>query len=276
MNPPRWVCTLLRLLAPRDAIDDVLGDLEEVHRDRVLRHGRTLGLLLTVLDALDMAVALLATWKVRRDRPGAGGGPSDGLFRASRLAGSWTGRLSWLDVKLAVRMPVKDPGLTLTGAFGMAVGIAISAGFFNDFFVVLHPRVPLDEGDRLVAIHNWDVRANEVDAHAARDFRVWRGELGSARDLAAARSIEANLGPPGGVPRPVVVAEMTASGFRTARVPPLLGRTLLPEDDRAGAPPVMVLSYGEWRERFGADPNIVGHSARLDTTRGACGHGGSG
>jgi hypothetical protein len=59
------------------------------------------------------------------------------------------------------------------------------------------------------------------------------------------------------------VAEITASAFRVAQVAPLLGRALVADDERAGAPPVVVLGYDVWQTRFAGDPGVVGRSVQL-------------
>jgi predicted permease len=56
---------------------------------------------------------------------------------------------------------------------------------------------------------------------------------------------------------------VTSGLFRALGVEPTLGRYLLPEDDRPGADPVVVLSYGTWRDDFGADPGVVGRGLHL-------------
>jgi predicted permease len=56
---------------------------------------------------------------------------------------------------------------------------------------------------------------------------------------------------------------MSAAGFRVARVKPLLGRYLVYEDERPGAPPVVVIGYDVWRSRFAADSGIIGRSVKL-------------
>ena len=61
-------------------------------------------------------------------------------------------------------------------------------------------------------------------------------------------------------------AAMTASGFRLTRVAPLLGRTLLDEDERPGAPPVLVIGYEAWQRQFNGDPRVLGTTVRLDET----------
>lgn len=63
-----------------------------------------------------------------------------------------------------------------------------------------------------------------------------------------------------------VGAEMTASGFRVARVPPLVGRLLVEEDERVGAPDVVVIGHRIWRTHFDSDPAVVGRTVRLGTT----------
>ncbi|HEV2074835.1 MAG TPA: ABC transporter permease, partial [Thermoleophilaceae bacterium] len=97
-------------------------------------------------------------------------------------------------------------------------------------------------------------------------FMTWREELETVQDLGAFRTVERNLIPGEGPPEPVQVAEMSAAGFRLARVPPLLGRYLLEEDERPGASPVVVIGYDAWQNRFEGDPAIVGRDVRLGGT----------
>ena len=56
---------------------------------------------------------------------------------------------------------------------------------------------------------------------------------------------------------------MTAAGFRIVPDAPLLGRTLVAADERAGAAPVVVLGYDVWRTRVGADSGVLGRSVQL-------------
>jgi hypothetical protein len=146
-------------------------------------------------------------------------------------------RISWLDVKLALRMLVKHPGLTLVGGLGLAVGVAISAAFFSVTAALEYPVLPLDEGDRIVALENRDAAVNDEERRSLHDFVAWRGELRSVRDLGAFRWVDRNLVTGEGPPEPVKVAEMTAAGFRVARVPPLLGRWLVEEERARGGTP---------------------------------------
>ena len=178
--------------------------------------------------------------------------------------GLWVVDELFLDLRLGTRMLVKSPGLTLVGVLSMAVAIAIGAGSFSAIYALMDPTLPLDEGDRIVSIQNADM-SNPGNPHrrSLHDFVTWRDELGSVADLGAFRQVLRNLVAPDGQVEPVRIAEMTAAGFRVARVPPQLGRYFDEEDEREGAPPVVVIGYDVWQNRFAGDPDIVGRTLQL-------------
>jgi hypothetical protein len=123
----------------------------------------------------------------------------------------------------------------------MAIGVGLGAAYLeavNDF---LHPTLPLDEGERIVGLQNWDAAENAPEPRSLHDFVAWRDELKSVQDLGAFRSIERNLGVAERTAAPALGAEITPSAFHMVRVPALLGRTLIDEDEREAAPPALVL-----------------------------------
>ena len=172
-------------------------------------------------------------------------------------------RFSWIDVRLGVRMMIKHPALTIVGGLGIAVGIAVSVGFFSFSQTYIYPDMPLDEGERIVALENRDITINNEDRQALHDFVTWREELASVEDLTAFRTVQRNLITGDAAPELVQVAEMTPAGFELARVAPLLGRYATEDDARADAPPVVVIGYHVWQNRFAGDPDIVGQQVRL-------------
>lgn len=215
--------------------------------------------------------ALGAWWDGMRDR-GPAARPSR-RARARKLAtgpslesespGGRATTFSWLDVKLGLRMLVKHPGLTAAGGLGIAVAIAIGAGFFAFAYSYFYPTIPLDEGHRLVSLENWDVARNNEDRRAIHDFHIWRDEMESVVDMGAFRDVSRTLITRDGGADLVQIAEITPSGFTAARVPPLMGRTLVEGDGDPDASPVLVIGYDQWRTRFGADPEILGKEVRL-------------
>jgi putative ABC transport system permease protein len=169
-----------------------------------------------------------------------------------------------LDFVLGLRMLVKYPALTIVGGLGIAVGIAVTTGFFTFVQQNINPTLPLDEGDRIVALENKDIELNSEDRRVAHDFLSWRNELQSVKELTAFRTVERNLRMGDAVAEPAKVAEMTAAGFRVARVAPILGRYLVVDDERKGAPLVLVIGYDVWQNRFGGDRAVLGREVRLD------------
>ena len=171
----------------------------------------------------------------------------------------WLSGLS-LDLKLAWRMLMKSPGLTVVGVLGIALGTGIGVGFFVVLSSTIFPELPLDEGERIVAFENWDVESNEVARRSMHDFLTWREEMRSVERMAAVSIGSSPLVIGNAPPQPVRSAAMTAAGFEVARVGPLLGRYLDAEDERQGAPPVAVLGYDLWQARFEGDPSVIGRS----------------
>jgi putative ABC transport system permease protein len=183
-------------------------------------------------------------------------------------------KLSWLDVKLGLRMLAKYPGLSLVAVGGMAIAIALGAGYFALVGSFLDSRVPIEGGDRVVMIRNQFVSGPDTAGTgsigdvgpAAFDFRQWQDRVKSVVELSAFRDDKRNLIAEDGQVQLVRVAAITASGLRLTRVPPLLGRTFLDEDERPGAPPVLVIAYEQWQRQFNADARILGRTVRLGDT----------
>ncbi len=185
---------------------------------------------------------------------------SRGLRRVDDL------RVSWLDFKLGFRMLARYPGLTLIGGLAMAFAIWIGAGTFELATQIVRPTIPLPDGNRIVAIRNWDLAANRIEPQIGHDFMAWRSELRTIRDLGVYRALERNLIVGQGRGEPVEVAEISASAFRLVRVPPLIGRGLVDADERPGAPAVVVIGHDVWQRRFAGDVDVIGHTVRLGSS----------
>jgi predicted permease len=171
--------------------------------------------------------------------------------------------VSWPDIKLSLRLLVRNPGLTIVSTVGITVGIAIAAGMFGLIHANFDPTLPLDEGDRIVALENWDIAKNNENNHALHDFVTWRDQMTSVVEISAFREVSATLRGGDRVPETVRIAAMSASGFQVARVPPLLGRFLTPDDEREEAPPVVVIGHDVWQSRFGQDRSVIGQQVRF-------------
>ena len=196
----------------------------------------------------------------RTERYKAEGSASRGLRWIDELG------ISWLDFKLGFRMLVRYPGLTLVGGLAIAFAIWVGAGTFEFVGQLVNPRIPLPEGERVVAIEVRSAADGRRMPRLLHDYTDWRSELRSIEELGAYRSVERNLITEAASAEPADIAEITASGMRVARVQPLLGRWIVAEDESATSPPVLVIGWELWQRRFEGDPNILGQTVRLGAT----------
>ena len=171
--------------------------------------------------------------------------------------------VSWLDWKLGFRVLGKYPALSLISGITLAAAIGVGAGFFKLTWMQFAPRLPFEQGDRIVRIENWDAAATQIESRAVHDLRMWQEQLKSIGQIGAYRSFDRNLITPNGRSEPVQVAEIGASAFVVTGVPPMRGRVLIPADEQAGAPDVIVIGHDVWRDRFLGDENVIGRTIRL-------------
>jgi len=255
-HPRQGIPLALRLAAwllPRDARDEVLGDLVEAWRAREHTQSRWSRAVWTLRQPF---VALGARLRSAR-RVDATQPPSLSLIRRRAGVG-----FSWLDLKLGLRMLGKYPILTVVAGITLALGIP-SALIPTHVIGFYYLDLPVDEGDRVVGLRNWDLESNRQTLRNLHDFEVWKTRLTSFEALAAARSLPWNVHSPDGRAGEVLGSEVTASLFTLLREPPLLGRTLVGADEAAGAPDVVVISEDVWESRFVRDPDIVGRTITI-------------
>ena len=174
----------------------------------------------------------------------------------------WLGS-SWLDVRLGLRLLVRNWGLTLVGGLAMTLAIGIAAVVFAAFDIVMWSPLPLDEGDRVVAIQVWDREAGRRRDTTWQDLERWRASLQSVGDVGAFQTIRRNIITPDGSVELAAVAEISAAGFRVARVPPLIGRPIADADAAPGAAPVVVIGHDVWQRRFAGARDVIGRELRL-------------
>jgi putative ABC transport system permease protein len=175
---------------------------------------------------------------------------------------AWVSGLS-LDVRLAWRMLGKSWGLAIVAVLGIGLGVAVGVGSFIVLSGWFYPDLPLDEGERIVAIQAEPLDGRGPPRTSLQDFLTWRDGMRSVEEIAAARRTHSVLITGEGTPRPVRRAEVTAAAFQVARVPPLLGRYIVAEDERGGARRVAVIAYDLWQVHFEGDPGVLGRPVLL-------------
>lgn len=255
MTSPRWARALIRLVAPPNEVDDIVGDYEESHGSRRSRVGPVTAWLGSSAEALDLATSV--AWARLRS---LGPGPRRPAEAAQTDVFTGLG-VSWLDFKLGLRMLVRFPGLTFVAGLAIAFAIGLGASSFEFARDTLFPRLPFEDGDRVVLLVN---RADgDFDRRGLHDFELWRTELEAIDELGAWRVFRRNVVTASGGAEAVLGAEVTASAMEIARTPPVLGRPFSVADEQPGAPKVALIGFDIWRVHFGSDPGVIGATFRL-------------
>jgi putative ABC transport system permease protein len=170
----------------------------------------------------------------------------------------------WQDLRFGVRTLLRNPLTTGLALLILTLGIGANTAIFSVISGVLLEPLPYPSPDRLIlALDTSPQRGFPRYSSSPPNYRDWREQNHSFSTLDAYDFERCNLT---GAAQPVAVpgGVVTANFFRTLGVEPLLGRFFRAEDDRPGAEPVTVVSYGLWHSAFGADPGIVGRRLQIN------------
>ncbi|HSD33178.1 MAG TPA: ABC transporter permease [Gemmatimonadales bacterium] len=167
------------------------------------------------------------------------------------------------DIRYAARTLLKSPGFTIVAVITLAIGIGANSAVFSVVHSLLFDPLPWARGDRLVAVWEVGPQGNDHNEFSAADFRDFRAAARSFDRLVAHAWWPATL--TGGTePERVQGFVVSPDYFEALGVRPLQGRTFAPDEDLPGKDRVVVLSYGLWQRRFGADSGIVGRSIAVN------------
>lgn len=169
------------------------------------------------------------------------------------------------ELRTASRRLLARPGVSALSIGVLALGLGallFLLGAVNGF--VLQP-LPFPDGERLVAIGERPDGDIGIEGLGGDDFLRLRAELRSLAAIELYAEVSANLAAGGGsLPQRYNGTWASAGLLEQLGVPPLLGRGFSAEDDRPGAPLVLLLSDRVWRNDFGADPAVLGRVIRAN------------
>lgn len=170
------------------------------------------------------------------------------------------------DIRYGVRMLVKRPGLSASAVIALALGIGLTTTMFSIVYVAIVRGLPYDEPDRLVVVFGTRPAQNlRFMPVGLQDYVDWRQQQTSFEDIAAYFAETVNVSGSEGQPIRYLGAYVSAHVFDVLRARPILGRTFRAGEDHPSAPPVMILSYRAWRDRFAGDPDVVGRVVRANS-----------
>src|SRR5262245_24658441 len=168
------------------------------------------------------------------------------------------------DLRFGLRMLWKNPGFTLVATLTLALGIGANTAIFSVVNAVILRPLPYHEPDRLAMLWTDDSRHDvREEGTSYLNFSDWRAQSRSFADLAVCSRERNQMSLVGAEGQESVAAEqVSANLFPLLGVNPLLGRSFSPEEEERGES-VVVLSYGFWRRRFGADSDIIGKTLEM-------------
>src|SRR5580698_5775597 len=182
------------------------------------------------------------------------------------------------ELREALRQLRKAPGITTTAVITLALGIGATTAIFTLVHQVMLKSLPVSKPEELWRIGdkirccNWggynqgdDQNFSLFSWEAYKNFRARTPEF---TDLAALQAGNAPLG----VRRAGSQAQVdTRNGeyvsgnfFRTMGVQPWIGRLMTEGDDQEGVPPVAVMSYRIWKEKYGSDPSVINATYQIN------------
>ncbi len=190
------------------------------------------------------------------------------LREQTRATWSW----NWLeslgrDVRIAGRTLHRTPGFAAIAILVMALGIGANIALFTVVRSVLLKPLPFSDPDRLMMVYESKVGDEnpEDNVVAPGVFAPWRDGNHSFSSLALYGDAEMSLSGTGGqLPEMLHGEQCSWNLLSTLGVKPAMGRDFNSSDDRHDASGTVLLSWGLWKRRFGADPGIVNQTIHLD------------
>jgi putative ABC transport system permease protein len=170
-------------------------------------------------------------------------------------------RNRWRDLLFGLRLLWKNPGFTSVAVLALALGIGANTAIFSVVYATLLAPLPYHQPDRIVMV--WSKVQNNRNGVSAGDFLDWQRQNTVFESIAAFTGRQMSLST-SGQPEQVQAEPCTPGFLHVLGQPFLLGRDFLPEEGIVGTNLEAILTYRLWKDRFGADRNIVGQQVRLD------------
>jgi predicted permease len=274
---PDWRGAVRERLAPLrldpnqepDVVEELAQELEQRHA-RAMREGHTTEEADALVSGELASEAFSAEIRAALEAPASRPAPDAGLAQGS--GGVFGGFRE--DLRYAARLLLKSPVFTLAAVASLGLGVGANTTIFSLVNEVLLNPLPVHEPSRLVSLYTTDAKNRArfqgfmtISYPNFRDYREQAGHVfsGVAGSLFVPLSLTS-----GGEPEQVFGELVTGNYFDVLGVRASVGSTFsftAAEDEQLGAHPVVVMSDGLWKRRFGANPSIVGGTVELNRRR---------
>ena len=158
------------------------------------------------------------------------------------------------DIRYALRQLRKSPGFATVAVLTLALGIGATTAIFSVVYGVLLRPLPYEKPERIVRLWEMNSRGYHV-SFTDPNFEDIRSQSHSLQGVAETRSNPQSVSG-GSEPTQTMVAAVSRDFLSVMRVQPVLGRSFAPEDQRFGAAPVALVSYGYWKQYLGSTTDL--------------------
>jgi putative ABC transport system permease protein len=169
----------------------------------------------------------------------------------------------WSDIRVAVRGLLRAPRFAIPAVAALALGIGPNTAIFSIVYGTLLAPLPYPQPDQLVMV--WSMEGDNRARTSPAEYLDWRAQATSFQYLEPFWARQFNLSTEE-APQRVRARQVTPDGHRMFGEGVALGRDFSADEDQPGRNHVALLTHRIWRERFGADPGIVGRDIRMDGT----------
>jgi putative ABC transport system permease protein len=167
------------------------------------------------------------------------------------------------DIRFAVRLLAKDRSVTCVAAVALALGIGVNNTMFSIVNAYCLRGLPIDDPDRIVYVATRDIRGR-AGGMSYPDVEDVRASATRLSGLAAFAGAPVAVRDERQAPDRFQGTYISANAFRLIGETPALGRDFRAEDDRPGAPPVVIISGALWKSRYGGDPAVLGRAITIN------------
>jgi predicted permease len=167
------------------------------------------------------------------------------------------------DLRFAIRRFTRDKAFTILAALALGLGVGVNTTFFSLVNAAVLRGLQIDAAEEVMFVSLRDA-GNAPRGLSFAEYDELRSDTRAFAAVGAYATAPMTLVDEDAPPDRVLVTSLSASGFRVLGVAPLLGRDVRPEDDRPGAPTVVLIAERVWRARYGGRASIVGRDITLN------------
>jgi len=168
------------------------------------------------------------------------------------------------DLRYSARALLARPSFVAIAVMTLALGIGANTAMYSVLHGLFLAPLPYPNGERLVDVYNtYPTSSLQYAGTSIPDYLDRKAQASSLEDLAIYTGANLNLAEAGGQPERLVGTKASPSLFSTLGMTAAIGNVFTDAHSVPGNDKVLVLSHSLWRNRFNADPDIVGRLVRM-------------